>query len=67
MPTMEFVALLNRVSTGDHLEDERVSYFRASELDLRFDHAIKVNTDGESLTADRCHYHVQPRTARFLV
>ena len=67
MPIMEFVALLNRVSTGDHLEDERVSYFRASELDLRFDHPIKVNTDGEALTADRCHYQVRPRTARFLV
>ena len=67
MPTMEFVGLLNRVSTGDHLDDERVSYFRACELDLRFDHPIKVNMDGEVLTADRCHYRVRPRTARFLV
>jgi diacylglycerol kinase (ATP) len=67
MPTLEFLGLLNRLSTGDHLEDERVTYFRARELDVRFDHAIKVNTDGEVLTADRCHYHVRPRTARFLV
>jgi diacylglycerol kinase (ATP) len=67
MPTMEFVGLLNRVSTGDHLDDERVSYFRACELDLRFDHPIKVNMDGEVLTADCCHYRVRPRTARFLV
>jgi len=66
MPTLEFVGLLNRLSTGDHLQDERVSYFRARELTLRFDHAIKVNTDGEVLTADRCHYQLWPRTARFL-
>jgi len=67
MPTLEFVGLLNRVSTGDHLEDERVTYFRARELDLRFDHAIKVNTDGEVLAMDRCDYRVWPRTARFLI
>jgi len=67
MPTLEFVGLLNRVSTGDHLEDERVTYFRARELDLRFDHAIKVNTDGEVLVMDRCDYRVRPRTARFLI
>jgi diacylglycerol kinase (ATP) len=67
MPTLEFVGLLNRISTGDHLEDERVTYFRARELDLRFDRPIKVNTDGEVLTADRCHYRVRPRTARFIV
>jgi hypothetical protein len=36
-------------------------------LDLRFNHAIKVNTDGEVLAMDRCDYRVRPRTARFLV
>jgi len=67
MPTLEFVGLLNRVATGDHLQDDRVTYFRARELDLRFDHVIKVNTDGEVLATDRCDYRVRPRTARFLV
>jgi len=67
MPTLEFVGLLNRVSTGDHLDDDRVTYFRARELDLRFNQVIKVNTDGEVLTADRCHYGVRPRSARFIV
>ena len=67
MPTLEFVGLLSRISTGDHLEDDRVTYFRARELDLRFDRVIKVNTDGEVLETNRCEYRVRPRTARFLV
>jgi diacylglycerol kinase (ATP) len=66
MPTAEFLALLTRVSGGDHLEDERVTYVRASELELRFDRTVKVNTDGEVLEADACLYRVLPRAARFL-
>jgi diacylglycerol kinase family enzyme len=67
MPTLEFMGLLSRISTGDHLEDDRVTYFRARELDLRFDRVIKVNTDGEVLETNHCEYRVRPRTARFLV
>ena len=67
MPTLEFVGLLSRLATGDHLQDDRVAYFRAQELDLRFDHVIKVNTDGEVLATDCCNYRVRTRTARFLV
>ena len=66
MPTLEFVGLLGSVSGGDHIEDERVSYFRARELELRFDRTIKVNTDGEVLETDRCRYTLQTRAARFL-
>ncbi|HLM58550.1 MAG TPA: diacylglycerol kinase family protein [Pyrinomonadaceae bacterium] len=66
MPTAEFLALLPRVSGGGHVEDERVTYLRADELELRFDRTIKVNTDGEVLEADACHYRVLPRAARFL-
>jgi len=66
MPTFEFIRLLGSVSGGDHIEDERVAYFRARELDLRFDRTIKVNTDGEVLETDRCRYRVLPRAARFL-
>ena len=66
MPTLEFVALLRRVATGDHVEDERVSYFRASEIDMRFDRPIKVNTDGQVLDARECHYRVLARGARLL-
>ena len=67
MPTIEFVALLRRVSTGDHVEDERVSYFRASEITMRFDRVVKVNTDGQVLEADECRYKILPRAARLLV
>jgi len=65
MPTLEFIGLLGAVSGGDHIEDERVAYFRARSLDLSFDRRIKVNTDGEVLEADECRYHVLPRAARF--
>jgi diacylglycerol kinase (ATP) len=67
MPTIEFIALLRRVSSGEHVEDQRVTYFRAQTLDLAFDHAIRVNTDGQVLETDRCRYDVLPGAARVLV
>jgi diacylglycerol kinase (ATP) len=66
MPTLEFLTLLRRVSDGDHVEDDRVAYFRTRELELTFDRTIKVNTDGQVLEADRCCYRIMPRAARFL-
>jgi diacylglycerol kinase (ATP) len=66
MPTMEFLALLRRVSSGEHVEDSRVIYFRAEWLELAFDRAVKVNTDGEVLEFERVRYGVRPRAARFL-
>jgi diacylglycerol kinase (ATP) len=66
MPVIEFIGLLTSVSAGDHLADERVSYFRARELELRFARTIKVNTDGEVLETDHCRYQIQTRAARFL-
>ncbi|HYN86299.1 MAG TPA: diacylglycerol kinase family protein [Pyrinomonadaceae bacterium] len=66
MPTLEFLSLLSSVPAGDHIEDERVSYFRARELDIEFERAVKVNTDGEVLEADRCTYTTRARAARFL-
>jgi diacylglycerol kinase (ATP) len=65
MPTLDFIDLLTRTASGDHIEDARVSYFRAAEVDFAFDRAIKVNTDGEVLEADRCRYRINPRAARF--
>ena len=66
MPTLDFISLLTRISAGDHTEDDRVAYFRASELELHFNRTIKVNTDGEVLEAGHCHYRILPRAARFL-
>jgi diacylglycerol kinase (ATP) len=66
MPTLDFITLLTSVSSGDHIEDPRVAYLRATALDLRFSRTIKVNTDGEVLEADRCLYRTLPRAARFL-
>lgn len=66
MPTIDFLALLRRVSTGDHTDDERVSYFRASQIHLTFDRVVKVNTDGQVLEASHCEYAVLPRAVRLL-
>ncbi len=66
MPMLEFIGLLTSVPGGDHIEDERVSYFRARELDIAFDRPIKVNTDGEVLETSACRYRIIPRAARFL-
>jgi diacylglycerol kinase (ATP) len=67
MPTLEFVALLRRVSSGDHVDDERVTYFRTQQLELAFDRAVRINTDGQVLEADRCRYEVLPGAARVLL
>lgn len=66
MPTVDFLALLQRVSGGEHVDDERVIYFQAAALELVFDRVIKVNTDGQVLETDRCRYDVLARAARFL-
>ena len=66
MPTLEFVALLRRVAEGDHVDDPRVRYLRASRATLELDRAMLVNTDGEVLETDRCEYDVLPRAGRFL-
>jgi diacylglycerol kinase (ATP) len=66
MPTVEFVALLRRVSSGEHVRDPRVSYFRSASIDLAFDRRIRINTDGEVRETDRVRYTVQPRAAWFL-
>jgi len=65
MPLLEFVRVLQTIAAGEHQDDERVQHFRASAFDLEFDRVVRVNTDGELLQADRCHYRVRPRAARF--
>jgi diacylglycerol kinase (ATP) len=67
MPALEFVALLRRVSSGEHVEDERVTYFRTQGLDLAFVEPIRINTDGQVLEARRCRYQVLPGAARVLM
>jgi diacylglycerol kinase (ATP) len=65
MPTLEFVALLRKVTGGDHVDDPRVRYMRVSTVTMEFERPILVNTDGEVLEASTCHYSVQPRVVRF--
>ena len=67
MPWLDFIGLLRRVSTGDHVDDERVHYFRVPSIDLDFPRALKINTDGQVLEARRCEYRVLPQAIRVLV
>jgi diacylglycerol kinase (ATP) len=62
----DFLALLPRLSTGGHVEDDDVAYFRAREVTLDFARPIKVNTDGEVLEASRCHYVMRQGAVRFV-
>ena len=67
MPMLDFIGLLGKVAAGgSHLGDARVRYFRARELEMRFERSVKVNTDGELLEAAVCDYRVLPGAARFL-
>jgi diacylglycerol kinase (ATP) len=66
MPMLEFVALLRKVGDGEHLEDERVRYFRVREMIMTFERPVKVNTDGELLEAKVCRYGILPAAARLL-
>jgi diacylglycerol kinase (ATP) len=66
MPLTDFVALLRLVSNGDHVDDERVRYFRAESIDLTFDREVKVNTDGQVLDATRCEYRVMRRAVQLV-
>jgi diacylglycerol kinase (ATP) len=65
MGATEFLALLRRISKGDHLDDPAVTYRQFREGELTFTRTIKVNTDGEVRQADVCRYRVMPGAARF--
>ena len=67
MPTVEFLALLRRVSSGEHLDDPRVTYVQTGDdIELVFERPTNVNTDGQVLEVRRCAYSVMPRAATFL-
>ena len=66
MSKVDFVGLLTRMSEGQHVTDERVTYFRSAEIDLQFDRPVKVNTDGQVLETDRCRYRVLPGALRVI-
>ena len=66
MTALEFVALGRKVADGEHVNDPRVLYVKASALDIELDRQVKVNTDGEVFDEARCEYRVLPRAARFL-
>lgn len=64
--TLDFLALLPRLSSGEHVDDGDVAYFRTREVTLTFARAIKINTDGEVLEASRCHYVMRPGAVRMV-
>ena len=66
MPTVEFLGLLTRIANGDHVGDDRVTYFRTPDVDLTFARPTKVNTDGEVLEATSCRYELLPAALRII-
>lgn len=65
MPMLEFVAVLQRIAAGGDPAHAGVRRFRAAAFDLEFDRRVRVNTDGELLEADHCHYRVRQRAVTF--
>jgi diacylglycerol kinase (ATP) len=64
--TLDFLALLPRLSSGAHVDDEDVAYFRTREVSLTFARSTKVNTDGEVLEASHCQYVMRPAAVRMV-
>lgn len=58
-------ALLAKVSSGEHVDDERVEYLRARTVVVRSKTPFKVNTDGEVIETETCRYGILPRAAHF--
>jgi diacylglycerol kinase (ATP) len=65
MSMLEFVGVLQRLVVGGDPEHTDVLRFRSSSFDFEFSRRIRVNTDGELLQADSCHYRVRPAAATF--
>jgi diacylglycerol kinase (ATP) len=66
MEMTQFVNLLRQLASGTHVDHPEVEYFRIARLELIFDRAVHVNTDGEVFQTNRCEYRVLPGAARFL-
>jgi diacylglycerol kinase (ATP) len=64
MSSVEFLALLARVSGGVHIDDERVYYRRVRRVRFQFARTTMVNTDGQVFDATTCDYEVRPGAAR---
>ena len=64
--TMDFLTLLPRLSSGDHVDDEDVAYFRTREVSMTFSRPIRINTDGEVFEASRCRYRMHAGAVRML-
>ncbi|HOC19664.1 MAG TPA: diacylglycerol kinase family lipid kinase [Vicinamibacterales bacterium] len=64
--TLDLVALLRRLSKGEHLDAEGVTYRQFQSAELAFDRVLKVNTDGEVIETRICRYRVLPGAARFI-
>jgi diacylglycerol kinase (ATP) len=64
--TLDFLALLPRLSSGGHVDDEDVSYFRTREVSMTFARTIPVNTDGEVFDASRCDYRMRAGAVRMV-
>lgn len=65
MPLLDFVGVLQAIASSSDQAPPGVMHFRARAFDLEFSRAVRVNTDGEVLEADRCEYRVRHAAVPF--
>jgi diacylglycerol kinase family enzyme len=65
LPGIEFLRVLQRVGAGDRHPHPDLQRFRAAAFDVTFDRVVRINTDGEVLSAREARYQMLPRAARF--
>jgi diacylglycerol kinase (ATP) len=65
MSMIEFIGVLQSIASGNSEDHAGVLHFRAAAFDLEFSRTVSVNTDGEVLEVDHCHYRVRPSAIRF--
>lgn len=63
---LDLMALLPKLSSGEHVDEAQVEYSRARQVSLRFATRTKVNVDGEAFDAARCDYKIVPKAVRFV-
>lgn len=66
LPTLEFLAVLQRIAAGDDGDRSDLVHFRTASLDFEFSRTVRVNTDGEVLETRSARYRVHRRAATFL-
>ena len=60
LPVTSLLALLPKLRSGEHLDEEGVHYFQAEDVVISSEDAVSVNADGEPMTERRLVYRALP-------